>query len=35
MGRADVARAMHVPLRIEPERGQVSEHTVESSSRES
>lgn len=35
MGRADVARSMHVPLRIEPERGQVAEHAVESSSSES
>lgn len=31
---ADVGRSKHIPLRIEPERGQFSEHEVESSSSE-
>jgi hypothetical protein len=35
VGRADVARSEHVPFRIEPERGQVTEDDVESPNNES
>src|SRR4051812_33090129 len=34
VGRSDIARAKHLPLRIEPEIGQVPEYAVDSSNKE-
>jgi hypothetical protein len=35
MGRPDIRRSKHAPLRIEPERGQVSEYSLEAPNKES